>query len=93
MKFIIKETYEEISSTAANIIADIIREKPEAVVALPTGSTPVGALEKLADTHQKEGLDFSRVTSFNIDEYVPLPKDDPQGYYYYLYHHLYKNQY
>ncbi len=90
MKFIIKETYEEISSTAANIIADIIREKPEAVVALPTGSTPVGALEKLADTHQKEGLDFSRVTSFNIDEYVPLPKDDPQGYYYYLYHHLYK---
>ena len=91
MEFVIKKTYEDMSSAAADIIAGVIRQKPGTVIALPTGSTPVGTLEKLVSLHKNEGLDFSKAVSFNIDEYVPLAKDNPQGYYYYLYHYFYKH--
>lgn len=89
MEFIIKENYEEMSREAADLMAGLLRKNPALVAALPTGGTPERPLALLAEKHKTEGIDFSRMKSFNIDEYVPLQKDDPQGYYYFLDQYLY----
>src|SRR5438309_7806917 len=67
----------------ALMIESLIRQNNSAgrptVLGLPTGSTPVGLYRELIRLH-KEGLDFSRVVTFNLDEYYPMPKDDPHSY-------------
>jgi glucosamine-6-phosphate deaminase len=75
MDVLIRSTYEEMSCCAASIIAALVREKPAAVLGLATGSTPVGTYRELARIHREEGLDFSRVTTFNLDEYLGIGKD------------------
>lgn len=80
MEVIVKKTHEEVSALAARIIARLIRDRPDAVLGLATGSTPVGTYEELIRLHREEGLDFSRVTTFNLDEYVGLSGDHPQSY-------------
>lgn len=89
MKFIIKDNYEEMSREAADMMAQLLKENPKLVAALPTGGTPERPLELFAQKHQEENLDFSKMKSFNIDEYIPLAKDNPQGYYYFLNKYLY----
>jgi glucosamine-6-phosphate deaminase len=61
-------------------IAHIMRENPRAVLGLATGSTPIGVYQELIRLHREEGLDFSGVTCFNLDEYMPLAPDAPQSY-------------
>ena len=61
-------------------IAAIIQEKPDAVLGLATGSTPIGVYQELIRLHREENLDFSRVTTFNLDEYVPIAPGAPQSY-------------
>ncbi|MFC1683671.1 glucosamine-6-phosphate deaminase, partial [Candidatus Zixiibacteriota bacterium] len=73
MEVVVKEDYEGMSRLSAQIIADLIREKPRAVLGLATGSTPVGTYKELIRLHKEEGLDFSQVTTFNLDEYIGLP--------------------
>ena len=69
-------TYAEMSKAAAKIIADVLRAKPDCVLGLATGSSPIGAYDELARMHREEGLSFARCTSVNLDEYrglaVPL---------------------
>ncbi len=89
MKFIIEDTYEAMSQKTADMMAEILRKNPKLVAALPTGGTPERPLELLAQKHKDENLDFSQMKSFNIDEYVPLAKENPQGYYYFLNEYLY----
>ncbi|OQA03792.1 MAG: Glucosamine-6-phosphate deaminase 1 [bacterium ADurb.Bin400] len=72
---IVKSNYEEMSHYAASVVAGIIRLKPDCVLGLPTGSTPIGMYKELIRMHQTEGLDFSGVTTFNLDEYVGLGLD------------------
>ena len=91
MKVIIEKDYTAMSNKAAEITAEVIKNNPHAVLSLPTGSTPIGCLEKMADMHKTENLNFENVSIFNMDEYVALKKDDPQGYYYFLNHYLYKH--
>ncbi|MFY9377525.1 MAG: glucosamine-6-phosphate deaminase, partial [Peptococcia bacterium] len=67
MKIVVKENYSEMSKYAANLIADLIRKKPNCVLGLATGSTPIGTYQELIKLHN-EGLDFSRVKTFNLDE-------------------------
>lgn len=74
MDIIIRENYEEISSYAAEKIAGFVRSKPDCVLGLATGATPIGAYRKLIKMHQ-EGLDFSRVRTFNLDEYYGIGMD------------------
>src|SRR5438876_9497025 len=62
-----------MSRTAARIVAEVLNTKPNAVLGMATGSTPLGLYQELVRLHQKEQLDFSRVTTFNLDEYVGLP--------------------
>jgi glucosamine-6-phosphate deaminase len=74
MEIIIKRDYEEISKCAAEHIAALIKKKPNCVIGFATGGTPIGTYRELIRMHQ-EGLDFSEVTTFNLDEYLGLGMD------------------
>ncbi len=80
MKFIEVESYEKLSRDAANIISAQVIMKPDCVLGLATGSTPPGTYAQLAKWQQKGDLDFSSVTTVNLDEYVGLPATHEQSY-------------
>ena len=80
MKVVIAHDYDELSRIAASTIAAEVRSKPNAVLGLATGSTPLGTYKELVRLHASEGLDFSDVTTFNLDEYYRLPPSHPQSY-------------
>lgn len=75
MKIVVLDTYEALSLYAADIVEALVRHKPSCVLGLPTGSTPIGMYKELARRHREEGLDFSQVTTFNLDEYAGVGKD------------------
>jgi glucosamine-6-phosphate deaminase len=87
----IKNSYEEMSIEAAKIVADRIRRKPNLVLGLATGSTPLGLYKELIRMHKQEGLSFSKVTTFNLDEYVGLTHTHDQSYYYFMWENLFKH--
>ena len=91
MEVIVKESYEEVSRAAARVVARVLNAKPNAVLGLATGSTPLGLYQELIRLHKDEGLDFSQVTTFNLDEYVGLPKNHPQSYHYFMRENLLKH--
>jgi len=91
MEVIIRPDYEEMSSLAAQRIADLVYHQPNAVLGLATGSTPVGLYKELIQLHKKEGLDFSKVITFNLDEYVGLPPSHDQSYHYFMRENLFKH--
>ncbi|MCL2409763.1 MAG: glucosamine-6-phosphate deaminase [Oscillospiraceae bacterium] len=76
--------YAEMCRKAANMISAQILLNPTCTLGLATGSTPIGIYERLADAYNKSDLDFSGITTFNLDEYCGLSENDPQGYYYYM---------
>ncbi len=82
--------YESMSAAAAEIVAGKVREKPEAVFLLPTGTTPLGMYRRLVEMHQREGLSFDRATFFNLDEYLGLPPDHPASYHVYMEENFYR---
>jgi glucosamine-6-phosphate deaminase len=79
MEVIVKENYEEMSQQAAKIIAELVRSKPDCVLGFSAGATPIGAYKELIRMH-REGLDFSGVKAFNVDEYFGLGIDLSQPY-------------
>ena len=91
MQLILCKDYRELSERAAEIIVSLVREKPDCVLGLATGSTPIGTYELVCEAHRNGGLDFSRVTSFNLDEYYPLDPSDPQSYHYFMQEHLFSH--
>jgi glucosamine-6-phosphate deaminase len=91
MEVIIKSSYQEMSKAAAEIVASVVKARPDAVLGLATGSTPLGLYKELIRMHREEGLDFSRVTTFNLDEYVGLTPDHPQSYHYFMHENLFKH--
>ena len=84
MQVIIKKNYEEMSAEAANIIKDAIHQKPNLVLGLATGSTPIGTYSELIRMYEAGELDFSKVVTFNLDEYVGLPPSHDQSYDYFM---------
>lgn len=84
MKVIIAENYAQQSTLAADIIEKIVREEPECCLGLATGSSPVGMYKELARRCHEEGLDFSKVHTVNLDEYVGLEGDHDQSYRYFM---------
>jgi len=91
MEVIIKENYEELSKFAAQFITDQINNKPDTVLGLATGSTPLGTYKELINLHKENKVDFSQVASFNLDEYVGLPKEHSQSYYYFMNENFFKH--
>jgi glucosamine-6-phosphate deaminase len=85
MRIIIGNDYEAMSKQAANIIAGQLFLKPDSVLGLATGSTPLLTYRMLAENYRMNSLDFSRVTSFNLDEYVGLNAEEPHSYHYYMF--------
>lgn len=89
MEVIIKSDYDDISQEAAATIAELLYHKPNAVLGLATGSTPLGLYKELIRLHKDEGLDFSKVITFNLDEYVGLPLSHDQSYHFFMWHNLF----
>lgn len=82
--------YREMSRKAANIISAQVIMKPNCVLGLATGSSPIGTYQQLIDWFNKGDLDFAEVKSVNLDEYKGLPKDNDQSYYYFMYNNFFK---
>ena len=89
MRLIIAKDYADVSRKAANIIAAQIYLKPDCVLGLATGSSPVGTYKELIAKYEAGDLDFSKVRTVNLDEYVGLPKDHDQSYAYFMRHNLF----
>ncbi len=83
IKVVVCENYEDMSFRAAKMFEAQIKEKPNSVLGLATGSTPIGTYRNLIEMHKK-GLDFSCVCSYNLDEYYPLSPDNEQSYRYFM---------
>lgn len=91
IKVIVCENYEDMSARAAAIFAQQVKEKPNSVLGFATGSTPVGMYRELIRMHKEEGLDFSAVTSFNLDEYYPISPENDQSYRYFMEKNLFEH--
>ena len=83
------KNYQDMSRKAANIISAQIIMKPNCVLGLATGSTPIGTYDQLVEWYNKGDLDFSEVTTVNLDEYKGLPRTNDQSYYYFMHQHLF----
>lgn len=90
MEILVQNNAEEMSQVAARLVARVMNAKPNAVLGLTTGSTPLGLYKELVRMHRDEGLDFSQVTTFNMDEYVGLSRDHEQSYHYFMHENLFK---
>lgn len=91
MEVRIKSSYELMCQAAASEVARVLNTKPNAVLGMATGSTPLGLYRELVRMHQEESLDFSHVTTFNLDEYVGLPVDHPQSYHYFMHENFFRH--
>ncbi len=80
MKIIVCENYQEISAKGAAIIAEQIKAKPDSVLGLATGNSPIGIYENLCRMNTRGEISFSQVKSFNLDEYLPIKPEDPNSY-------------
>ena len=89
MRILKKNTYEEMSVLAANLIGGQVLLKPNCVLGLATGSSPIGTYKTLVENYEKGILDFSRVQTVNLDEYCGLSGDNPNSYRYFMNHHLF----
>ncbi len=84
MEVVIRQNYNEMSKLAAQMVAELLNTKPNAVLGMATGSTPLGLYQELVRMYQRGQLDFSRVITFNLDEYVGLHGNHPQSYAYFM---------
>lgn len=84
-------TKEEINEAIKDEIRSLLRKKPDAILGLATGSSPIGVYDELIKSYKEGDIDFSGVTTFNLDEYVGIPEDHPQSYHYFMNEHLFKH--
>lgn len=91
MRIIKAKDYDDLSRKAANIISAQVLLKPDCVLGLATGSTPIGTYKQLIEWYEKGDLDFSAAKSVNLDEYRGLTRDNNQSYYYFMYNNLFKH--
>ena len=89
MKVYNLQTYADLCRTTANLISAQVIINPQSVLGLATGSTPIGVYERLVAGCENGDLDFSNITTFNLDEYCGLSENDPQSYHYFMNEHLF----
>jgi glucosamine-6-phosphate deaminase len=89
MRVLVTPDYPSMSRRAAQIAGDLVRLKPDLALCLPTGNTPLGMYEELVRKHHEESLDFSRVRTFNLDEYIGLEPGHPGSYRVYMQLHFF----
>jgi len=91
MQVIICKDPAEVAKTAAEMVAELVRRKPDCVLGFATGGTPVDTYKRLIVMHKEEGLSFANVRSFNLDEYYPIEPDHDQSYRYFMNQHLFND--
>jgi len=91
MKIFVAENYEDMSRTCADFIAAQVKGKASSVLGLATGSTPIGTYQELIKMHKAGEVDFSAVTTFNLDEYYPIQKSSDQSYDYFMKEQLFNH--
>ena len=89
MRIIVCENYQSLSKKAAQIIGSQMILKPNSVLGLATGSTPIGMYKNLIKMYEEGLIDFSKITTFNLDEYYNLPAENNQSYHYFMYKNLF----
>ena len=90
MRIIIADNYEEMSKRAAAMVSSQVILKYDSVLGLATGDTPLGMYKELIKLYENKEVDFSDVTTFNLDEYYKLSKENIQSYYYYMNQYFFK---
>ena len=91
MELILCKNYDEMSERGANIIARAMIDRPNCILGLATGSTPVGMYKRLIEMNRASWIDFSRVTTFNLDEYYPISPENSQSYRYFMNENLFNH--
>jgi glucosamine-6-phosphate deaminase len=89
MRIVKTKNYHEMSKQGASILAAEVMLKPNCVLGLATGSTPIGTYEQLIERYNRGEVDFSQIATVNLDEYKGLEKEDDQSYYYFMNNHLF----
>lgn len=89
MRVILCDNYDEVSMAATKLVESQVNLKPDCVLGLATGSTPVGMYKRLIEKCKNGELDFSEVKTFNLDEYYPISRDNNQSYYYFMNENLF----
>ncbi len=84
MKVIITENYQEMSQKAAEILINLVKDNPNAILGLATGSSPIGTYQNMIKDHQENGTSYKQVKTVNLDEYVGLTADHNQSYAYFM---------
>ena len=91
MELILCKNYDEMSERGANIIARAMIDRPNCILGLATGSTPVGMYKRLIEMNRASWIDFSGVTTFNLDEYYPISPENSQSYRYFMNENLFNH--
>jgi len=91
MEILVLEDYNAMSKKAASLIEGQLLWKSNSVLGLATGSTPIGMYQELAKSYNAGNIDFSKVITFNLDEYIGLPKANEQSYYHFMQENLFKH--
>ena len=84
IRLYIEDSYDDMSARAADVFCRVLKSKPHGVYGFATGGTPVGLYRELIKLYQRDEIDFSNITTFNLDEYYPIKKDNDQSYDYFM---------
>ena len=91
MNVIVVKDYEAMSKVGAEIIAKQIKDKPNSILGLATGGSPVGTYQNLIKAYQNKEISFKEIKTYNLDEYVGIPQTHPQSYYYFMHDNLFNH--
>lgn len=91
INIVIMPSYEALSQIAANILVSQVILKPDSILGLATGGTPVGMYAEIVRQARADAIDFSEITTYNLDEYYPIDKGNEQSYAYYMKQHLFSH--
>ncbi len=89
IKVIICKDYEEVSDKAAEVMLEVVKSNPKAVLGLATGSSPIGLYKRMIADHLENGTSYDQITTFNLDEYVGLPVSHPESYFSFMHRNLF----
>lgn len=89
MKVIKVKNYDEVSAEAFKVMKEVVANKPEAVLGLATGSSPIGLYENMIKDHKENGTSYAKCQSFNLDEYVGIDRNHSQSYWTFMHENLF----
>jgi len=88
MKIVVCKDYDEVSKVMAEKVVSLINEKPDLVFCLPAGNSPIGMYKYLVQMYKEGKVDYSKLRTFDMDEYVGMKPDDPHSFIYFMHYHF-----